>query len=173
MRESPAPRAVRALLVRSERLLDVGGDDRIQAEGEAGEVRHDGGMELSCDRSVDAAYISLIPPDGRTYGRGRCGVRLEEIADEARDRCAALPRARLRPGREGDRNRGQGARATLRESSLLAAAAECRVGARPAVPEGTGWGRRWQASARLRGAVDRGLTESARPCAWSRSSRWS
>jgi hypothetical protein len=42
-------------------------------------------MELSCDRSVDAAYISLIPPDGRTYGLGRCGVRLEEIADEAGD----------------------------------------------------------------------------------------
>jgi uncharacterized protein YuzE len=40
-------------------------------------------MDVSWDRSVDAAYISLIPPAERVHGAVANSVTLEEIADEA------------------------------------------------------------------------------------------
>jgi hypothetical protein len=42
-------------------------------------------MDVSWDRSVDAAYISFIPPDERTYGVIADSVTLEEIAGEGGD----------------------------------------------------------------------------------------
>jgi uncharacterized protein YuzE len=78
-------------------------------------------MELSWDRSVDAAYISLIPPAERTHGVAADSVTLEEIADEAG--IEALHSLVLDFDRDGKLIgiEVQGARATLRDSTLQAA----------------------------------------------------
>jgi hypothetical protein len=47
----------------------VGGSDPpLRRKRQAPTVGDDGGMDVAWDRSVDAAYISLIPPEERTYG---------------------------------------------------------------------------------------------------------
>ena len=40
-------------------------------------------MNITLDRSVDAAYVSLIPPDERVYGVAAESVTLEELAEDA------------------------------------------------------------------------------------------
>ena len=78
-------------------------------------------MGLSWDRSVDAAYISLIPPDERTYGVAADSVTLEKIAEEAG--IDALHSLVLDFDRDGKLIGIEvlGARASLRESTLRGA----------------------------------------------------
>ena len=78
-------------------------------------------MDVSWDRSVDAAYISLIPPDERTYGVAADSVTLEAIAEAAgidalRDLVLDFDRDGKLIGIEV-----LGARASLRESTLRGA----------------------------------------------------
>jgi uncharacterized protein YuzE len=78
-------------------------------------------MDVSWDRSVDAAYISLIPPDERTYGVAADSVTLEEIAQDAG--VEALHSLVLDFDRDGKLIRIEvlAARSTFRESTLRAA----------------------------------------------------
>jgi uncharacterized protein YuzE len=79
-------------------------------------------MHVSWDRSADAAYISLIPPDERTYGVVADSVTLEEIAHEAG--IPALHSLVLDFDRDGRLIGVEvygDVRATLRESTLRAA----------------------------------------------------
>jgi uncharacterized protein YuzE len=78
-------------------------------------------MEISWDQSIDAAYISLISPEERTFGVSAECVTLEELAE--RTGVEALHSLVLDFDRDG-RLIGieiQGARAALRESTLRAA----------------------------------------------------
>ena len=78
-------------------------------------------MDVSWDRSVDAAYISLIPPNERTHGVAADSVTLEEIAGETG--IDALHSLVLDFDRDGKLIGIEvlSARAWLRESTLRAA----------------------------------------------------
>jgi uncharacterized protein YuzE len=78
-------------------------------------------MDVSWDRSVDTAYISLIPPGERTYGVAAHSVTLEESAEEAG--VQALHSIVLDFDRDGKLIGIEvlAAGATLRESTLRAA----------------------------------------------------
>ena len=69
-------------VVRCGRQGLCGGDDRDQAKARADGVSNDGAMDVSWDRSVDAAYISLIPPDERIHGVAAESVTLEQTAED-------------------------------------------------------------------------------------------
>jgi uncharacterized protein YuzE len=92
-----------------------------QAEASAREVSEDGAMDVSWDRSVDAAYISLIPPDEQTYGVAADSISLEELGQDGG--IGTLHSLVLDFDRDGKLIGIEvlNARASLRESTLRAA----------------------------------------------------
>ena len=108
--------------------IALGGTSHTAAAGvsEADGVSNDGAMDVSWDRSVDAAYISLIPPDERTYGVVDDSVTLEDIADEAG--IEALHLLVLDFDRDGKLigNELLGARCLARVDLASSAVADCR-----------------------------------------------
>jgi uncharacterized protein YuzE len=98
----------------------VGGRS-TQAKGEAGTIGEDGAIEHSWDRTVDAAYISLIPCGERMHGVVDESVTLEDVAENAG--IDALHSLVLDFDRDGKLIGIEvlGARAASRESTLRAA----------------------------------------------------